>query len=79
MGGGNARDGIRCPRAGGGQGDTDFTRRPGIAVGGMNRCLFVADQDVFDIASVKFVIDVNDGAAGIAENGVHIFFLEHFQ
>ena len=79
VGGGNARDGIRCPRAGCHQGDTYFTRCPGIAVGGVNRSLFMADQDVSDIASVKFVIDVNDRTTGIAENGVHIFFLEHFQ
>ena len=76
MSGGDTRDGIRCSRTGGHQGYPDLAGCPGVAVCGVHRPLFVANQNMFDIAAVKFIIDIDDGTAGIAENGVHIFFLK---
>ena len=79
MGGGNARDGVGRPGTGGHERHADLAGRPGITVGGMHRTLLMANQDVLDIASVQFIVNIDHGAAGITENGVHLFFLEHAQ
>ena len=79
MGSGNARDGVGRPGTGCHQGHADLAGRPGITVGGMHRPLLVANQNVLDIASIQFIVNIDHGAAGITENGVHIFFLEHVQ
>jgi hypothetical protein len=43
----------------------------------MNRCLFVAHQDVLDlILRVQRVVDVKDSAAGIPKDVLDPFFLK---
>jgi hypothetical protein len=38
--------------------------------------LFVADKDMLDVAFVQFVVDVNDGPAGVAEDRIDPFLFE---
>ena len=52
---------------------------PGVSVRGMDGALLMADQDVPQIASEQFVINVDDGTAGIAEDGIHPLFFQCFQ
>ncbi len=67
-GGGNAGDKIGGGGAGGGDDDADLAGGARVAVGGMCRALFMADQDVADGIFAQSVVDGQDGAAGIAEH-----------
>ncbi len=53
------------------------SRRARIGVGRMDGGLLVPDQDVFELlVGVERVVDVEDGAAGIAEDVLDAFFFE---
>ena len=54
-----------------------FGRRARIAVGGVDRALLVAHEDVLDLVLLEeLVVDVEDRAARIAEDVLDAFFLE---
>ena len=56
--------------SGGGEADADAARGAGVAVGHMGGALLVADEDVVDGGEfAEGVVDGEDGAAGIAEDG----------
>jgi hypothetical protein len=62
-----------------GQGDSDFSRGPRIAIGRVHRGLLVTRQDMANGRIEEIVIDVDDSAAGITEDGIHTFALQTFQ
>ncbi len=76
IGGRDARHGVRCARAGGDQRDADARGRAGVAVGRVDCGLLVADQDLPDAAAVQGVRYIEDGAAGVAEDGIDPFHFE---
>ena len=77
VGGGDAGDRIGHAGAGGDQGHADIAGGTRIAVGRMDRRLFVADQDVLDrLLLVQRVVDVQDRAAGIAPDELDAFGLK---
>ncbi len=70
---GGRQAGYRIGDAGAGsdQRHADFLRTARIGVGGMHRGLFVAHQNVLEFVLIEDgVVDIQDGAAGIAE---HVF------
>ncbi len=76
VGRGNARDGIGYARTRGHQRHADITGGTRITIGGMHRGLFVSHQDVLNrVLLVDGVVDVEDGAAGIAPNVFHALSL----
>ena len=81
MGGGDAGGQVGGAGAGGGEAHTHLSGGAGIAVCGVGGALLVGGQNVADPAliPVQFVIDVQDGAAGIAEDSVHLLFQQTFQ
>ena len=69
MGGSDAGDGVGQPRAGGDDGHADFAGSARIAVRFVYRALFVPRKHVHDVfLFVNRVVDMQHGAAGIAEN-----------
>ena len=82
IGGGNAGDEVGAAGAGGGEAHADLAGGTGVAVRCMARALLVGGEDVLDAAVLlvvqHFVIDVEDGAAGIAEDGVDMLFKQAF-
>src|SRR5690606_7322111 len=77
VGGGDAGDGIGHAGTAGHQGDADFLGGTGIGVGRMHGCLFVTHENVLEaILLVDCVVDIEHGAAGIAENVFHAFVRE---
>ena len=77
VGGRNARHRIGDARTTRDQANADLARGPRVRVGSMNRCLFVAHQNVLDlILRVQRVVDVKDRAAGIPKDVLDPFFLE---
>ncbi len=67
-------------RAGGDQHHPHLAGGAGIAFRGVDRGLFVADEDVADgVLLEERVIDGEDGAARIAENDLHPLILEGFE
>ena len=79
IGCGNAADRIGGPRTGCDQANPYLTRSPGIAIRRMNSSLLVAHQDMLEISLDQFMIYVDDGRPGIAENGAHPFIFQDFQ
>ncbi len=74
---GQAGNRIGRRRARGHQRHARLAGRAGIALGGMDRALFVAHQDVADIVLLEdLVIDRKHGAAGISEYRVHTLILQ---
>ena len=75
VGGGDAGDQVGGAGAGGGEAHPHLSRGPGVAVGGMGRALLVGGEVVADFFAVavelEFVVNVQDGAAGVAEHRVH--------
>jgi len=73
MGGGDAGGQVGGPWAGGGKAHPYLARGPGIAVGCVRGPLLVGGEDMADLIliAVKLVVDVENGAAGIAEDGIH--------
>ena len=59
---------VRGPWPGGPKANADFSRRAGKAAGREGRALLVPRQDVFDLMTVKGVVQRHDGAAGIPED-----------
>ena len=69
VGRGNARHRVGGAGARGHQGHPHLGRGPGIAVGGVDRSLFVAYQDMPDVGGPgQFVIDIEDHPAGVTED-----------
>ena len=80
VGSGDAGHRIGGAGTGGGDGNTDPAGGPGIAVGRMDAGLLVAGQDMMNVLErEQFVIEIDDRAAGIAEDRIHPFHLETFQ
>jgi hypothetical protein len=78
-GSGQAGYRIRGSRAAGGNADTHLAGNPGIAIGCMNRSLFMASQNDANIAGiVKSIEDGNDSAPRIPENGINLFPAQGF-
>src|SRR5690606_24054967 len=74
--GGNAGHGIGCARAGGNQRNADAFRATGIAVGSVYRGLFMPGQYVTNLLlAEKSIVDIENGAARIAEDILDLFFL----
>ena len=71
VGRGDAGDRVRGARPGGGQAHADLASGSGVAVGGMNRALLVAHQDMLDGVVGYLIVDVDDGSARKAENDLH--------
>ena len=73
IGGRDAGHEIGRTGAAGRHADADFAGGPGIAVRRVGSTLFVGGQIVMDLVAVfiKRVIYVQDGTAGITENGIH--------
>jgi len=77
VGGGDAGDRVRHARAGGDQGHADFAGGARIAVGRVYGRLFVAHQHVLDgVLLVERVVDVQDGAAGVAPDEPDVLGLQ---
>ena len=72
-GGGDAGDEVGGAGAAGGDGDAHLARCAGIAVGHVRGPLLVADEDMVNGKLAQRVIDRQDGAAGIAEDGGDAF------
>ena len=72
VGCGDAGGEVGGARAGGGQANPHLTGGPGIPVGRVGGPLLVGSQDVGDavLVAVQFVVDVQDGAARVAEHQV---------
>jgi len=69
---GQARHRVGGTRAGGHEHDAGPAGRARIALGGMDRGLFVAHEDVADVVLLEnLVIDREHGTAGIAEHDIH--------
>ncbi len=74
VGRGDAGHRIGDAGAGGHETHADIARGARIGVGGMNRGLFVAHEDVLDLVLlVQLVVDVEYRAAGIAPNELDFF------
>ena len=82
IGGGDAGDQVGGAGAGGGEADPHLSRRPGVAVGGVGGTLFMSGQDVPDLLAIavelELVIDVQNGAAGVAEDSVNALLQQAF-
>ena len=68
-GGGDAGDEVGGAGAGGGHADADLAGGARVAVGHVRGALLVAHEDVADGELAQRVVDGQDGAAGIAEDG----------
>ena len=67
---GEAGDEVGGAGAGGGHADADAADGAGVAVGHVGGALLVADEDVVDGGELaQGVVDGEDGAAGVAEDG----------
>ena len=75
IGGGDAGDQVGGPGAGGGEANPHLAGGPGVAVGGVGGALLVGGEVMADLVLVavelELVVDVQDGAAGVAEHRVH--------
>ena len=74
MGGGDAGGEVGGAGAGGGKAHAHLARGAGVAVRRVGGALLVGGEYVADAApvAVELVIEVQNGAAGIPENGVHV-------
>ena len=79
VGRGNAGDGVGGAGTGGDQANADLAGRAGVAVGGVHRSLLVPDQNMFEIAFIELIVNIQNCSARIAENDLHLFFFQHFQ
>ncbi len=68
-GGGDAGDEVGRARSAGGHADPDPPRGARVAICHVRGALLVADQDVVDGKLAQRVVDGQDGATGIAEDG----------
>ncbi len=77
VGGSDPGHGIGRARARRDERDADPVRRACQAVGGVNGCLLVADENVLHLILLEErIINVQHGATGIAENVLDLFFLQ---
>ena len=66
-----------APGAGGHQHDADLAGGAGIALGGVHRAAFLADQDVADgVLLEQRIVDRQYRAAGIAEDDLYALVLQ---
>ena len=80
VGGGDAGGQVGAARAGGGEAHAHLAGGAGVTVGGVGRALFVGGQDVTDavLIVVQLVIEIDDAAAGVAENGIYALLQQAF-
>ena len=80
VGGGDAGDQIGAAGAGGGEAHAHLAGGTGVAVRGVARALLVGGQDVPDLfpVAVQLVVNVQDGAARVAENCIDTLFEQAF-
>ena len=70
-----ARDGIRDARTGRDDGDTDFVRAARIGIGGVDRGLLVAYQDMLEFVLLEDgVVDVEYGSARVSKDVLDALF-----
>ena len=74
IGSGDAGGQVRGAGAGGGEADAHLAGGAGITVSRVSRALLVGGQNVveFTLVTVEFIVQVQDGAAGIAEDGIYV-------
>ena len=74
IGGGDAGGQVGGAGAAGGKADAHLAGGAGIAVGGVGGPLLVGRQNMvyFVFVVIQLVIDIQDGPAGIPEDGVHL-------
>ena len=77
---GDACGEVGAPRAGGGEAHAYLAGGTGIAVRCMGSALLMGGENMPNFAAivVKLVINVQDGAAGVAKNGIHTLFQQAF-
>ena len=80
VGCGNAGDEVRGTGAAGGQHDAGAARGAGVAVRRVGRALLMGGQHMADAVRVfiKFIVQIQHCAAGIAEQGVNALLDQHF-
>jgi hypothetical protein len=77
VGGGNAGDGVGRAGAGGDERHAHFAACARVAVGGVHRGLLVAYEHVPDLVLLEEgIVDVQDRAAGVAEDVFDVFALQ---
>ncbi len=77
VGSGDARHRIGDARAGGHQHHARLAAGAGIAIGGVDRALLMAHQDMLDVLLlVEFVINMQDGTARITKEIFDALILE---
>ena len=76
---GNAGGEVRGAGAGGCKAHTHLAGAAGITVRGVGRALLVGGENMGDLPMViEGIIYVENGAAGIAEHGIHVLFQQTF-
>ena len=80
IGGGDAGGEVGGPGAGGGEAHAHLPSSPGVAVRRVGGPLLVGRQDMAEPVpvAVEFVVQVQDSAARIAEDGVHLLLQQTF-
>jgi hypothetical protein len=77
VGRGDAGHGVGDPRAGGDQAHADPFGGARVGIGRVDRGLFMANEDVFEfLGGVQRVVDIQDGATGVAEDVLDALFLK---
>jgi len=79
VGRGNTGNRVGGSRAGGHQGNAYIADDPGIGISGMNRGLFMTNENMGNIfIPEEFIIDVNYRSAGETEDNFNVLFLKTF-
>ena len=82
IGGGDAGDQVGGAGAGGGETDAHLAGGAGITVRSVRSALLVGGEDVLDLLAVavqlKLIVDVQDGTARIAEDGINALLQQAF-
>ena len=78
--GGDTSDQIGSARSGGSHADTDLSGGSRIAVRRVGSSLLMGGEDVTDllVMFIEFIINIQDRAAGITENGIHSLLFQTF-
>ena len=78
--GGDTSDQIGSAWSGGSHADADLSGGSRIAVRRVGSSLLMGGEDVTDllVMFIEFIIDIQDRAAGITENGIHSLLFQTF-
>ena len=80
IGRGDARDCIGGTGAGSGKTNPHLSRSARVPIGGMHSALLMPHQNMSQLRMAgQFVINIDDGSAGIAEEKVYAFTLQTLQ